>query len=36
MMQAIRGRAGSIIVKILFALLILSFGAVGDFGLPVP
>ena len=29
MMQAIRGRAGSIIVKILFALLILSFGAWG-------
>ncbi|MGE3784406.1 MAG: SurA N-terminal domain-containing protein [Alphaproteobacteria bacterium] len=29
MMQAIRGRAGSIIVKVLFALLILSFGAWG-------
>jgi peptidyl-prolyl cis-trans isomerase D len=29
MMQAIRGRAGSIIVKILFGLLILSFGAWG-------
>jgi peptidyl-prolyl cis-trans isomerase D len=29
MMQAIRGRAGNIIVKILFALLILSFGAWG-------
>ena len=29
MMQAIRGRAGSIIVKILFGLLILSFGLWG-------
>ena len=29
MMQAIRGRAGSIVIKILFGLLILSFGAVG-------
>ena len=29
MMQAIRGRAGSIIVKVLFGLLIISFGSWG-------